>query len=75
MAGGFEPIHPEQCQHYAQFASHLGRTAFDGIYWSLFVFVILMLFLASWKYSGYVVIFSPFLLLSSTLTNMFSQNH
>ncbi|KAJ4418137.1 hypothetical protein N0V85_001567 [Neurospora sp. IMI 360204] len=52
MAGGFEPIDPEQCQHYAEFASHLGRTAFDGIYWSLFVFVIIMLFLASWKYSG-----------------------
>ncbi|KAK1776152.1 hypothetical protein QBC45DRAFT_225328 [Copromyces sp. CBS 386.78] len=52
MAGGFKPIDPEQCQHYAEFASHLGRTAFDGIYWSLFVFVILMLFLASWKYSG-----------------------
>ncbi|KAK3496699.1 uncharacterized protein B0T23DRAFT_401949 [Neurospora hispaniola] len=52
MAGGFEPIDPEQCQHYAHFAAHLNRTAFDGIYWSLFVFVIIMLFLASWKYSG-----------------------
>ncbi|EGO52733.1 hypothetical protein NEUTE1DRAFT_150219 [Neurospora tetrasperma FGSC 2508] len=52
MAGGFEPIDPEQCQHYAHFAAHLDRTAFDGIYWSLFVFVIIMLFLASWKYSG-----------------------
>lgn len=51
MAGGFEAINPEQCAHYAAFASHLGRKPFDVIYWLLFGLVIIMLFLASWKYS------------------------
>ncbi|KAK3397794.1 hypothetical protein B0T20DRAFT_232003 [Sordaria brevicollis] len=52
MSGDLVPIDKAQCEHYAAFASHLDRKAFDGIYWSLFVFVIVMLFLASWKYSG-----------------------
>ncbi|KAK0630142.1 hypothetical protein B0T17DRAFT_589741 [Bombardia bombarda] len=52
MAGGFTPIDPRQCEHYAAFAAHLERVAFDVIYWLLFLLVILMLFLASWKYSG-----------------------
>ncbi|KAK4128176.1 hypothetical protein N657DRAFT_676002 [Parathielavia appendiculata] len=52
MAGGFDPIDPERCEHYAGFASHLDRTSFDFIYWFLFALVIGMLFLASWKYSG-----------------------
>ncbi|KAK4101662.1 hypothetical protein N658DRAFT_506848 [Parathielavia hyrcaniae] len=52
MAGGFDPIDPERCEHYAGFASHLDRTSFDFIYWFLFALVISMLFLASWKYSG-----------------------
>jgi hypothetical protein len=54
MAGGFEPIDPERCAHYAGFASHLDRRSFDFIYWLLFALVIGMLFLASWKYSGLV---------------------
>ncbi|KAH6650037.1 hypothetical protein F5144DRAFT_597522 [Chaetomium tenue] len=52
MAGGFDPIDPEKCAHYAGFASHLDRKSFDFLYWVLFVLVIFMLFLASWKYSG-----------------------
>ncbi|KAM7209328.1 hypothetical protein V8F20_000378 [Naviculisporaceae sp. PSN 640] len=52
MAGGFSPVDPVRCDHYAAFASHLGRREFDWIYWCLFIFVILMLFLASWQYSG-----------------------
>ncbi|KAK3336004.1 hypothetical protein B0T19DRAFT_25498 [Cercophora scortea] len=51
MAGGFSPIDPVRCAHYAAFASHLGRREFDAIYWILFIFVISMLFLASWQYS------------------------
>jgi hypothetical protein len=52
MAGGFDPIDPERCAHYAGFASHLDRRSFDFIYWFLFALVIFMLFLSSWKYSG-----------------------
>ncbi|KAK0730454.1 hypothetical protein B0H67DRAFT_596588 [Lasiosphaeris hirsuta] len=52
MAGGFSPIDPVRCVHYAAFAAHLDRLAFDFIYWVLFILVIVMLFLASWKYSG-----------------------
>ncbi|KAL2017554.1 hypothetical protein VTK56DRAFT_1988 [Thermocarpiscus australiensis] len=51
MAGGFDPIDPERCRHYATFASHLDRRSFDLIYWFLFAFVIIILFLSSWKYS------------------------
>lgn len=50
MVGTFERDE-ERCHHYAAFASHLGRQAFDYIYWFLFGLVIMMLFLASWKYS------------------------
>jgi hypothetical protein len=39
---------------YAAFASHLGRNAFDAIYWLLFSTVIVMLFLSSWRYSTLV---------------------
>ena len=52
MAGGFNPIDEKKCEHYASFASHLGRVEFDVIYWCLFIFVIVMLFLSSWQYSG-----------------------
>ncbi|KAM7223480.1 hypothetical protein V8F06_000954 [Rhypophila decipiens] len=52
MAGGFSPVDEARCEHYAAFASHLGRKEFDYIYWGLFIFVILMLFLSSWQYSG-----------------------
>ncbi|KAK3694081.1 hypothetical protein B0T22DRAFT_60908 [Podospora appendiculata] len=52
MAGGFSAIDPARCAHYAAFASHLGRRSFDAIYWILFVFVITMLFAASWQYSS-----------------------
>lgn len=53
MAGGFDRDQ-ELCEHYAAFASHLDRRSFDFIYWFLFVGVIGMLFLSSWKYSGLV---------------------
>ena len=65
MAGGFDPIDPERCEHYAAFAAHLDRRSFDFIYWFLFVSVIGMLFLASWKYSGCV---SPLALLFEPLS-------
>ncbi|KAK3394788.1 hypothetical protein B0H63DRAFT_57951 [Podospora didyma] len=52
MAGGFNPIDPAQCVHYASFAAHLGRRAFDVIYWLLFILVIFMLFLAAFRFSG-----------------------
>ncbi|KAK4457608.1 hypothetical protein QBC42DRAFT_317414 [Cladorrhinum samala] len=52
MAGSNTEIDPAQCAHYAAFASHLGRREFDFIYWFLFILVIAMLFLSSWKYSG-----------------------
>ncbi|KAK3330151.1 hypothetical protein B0H66DRAFT_47483 [Apodospora peruviana] len=52
MAGGFGDNDEARCQHYAAFASHLGRREFDFIYWFLFIGVIVMLFLSSWKYSG-----------------------
>ena len=57
MAGSNTEIDPAQCAHYAAFASHLGRREFDFIYWFLFILVIAMLFLSSWKYSGSV--FAP----------------
>ncbi|KAK4648630.1 uncharacterized protein QC761_111910 [Podospora bellae-mahoneyi] len=41
-----------KCLYYAAFASHLHRQAFDFIYWFLFILVVSMLFLSSWKYSG-----------------------
>ncbi|KAK0703738.1 hypothetical protein B0T26DRAFT_658418 [Lasiosphaeria miniovina] len=47
MAGGYNPTDPAQCQHYAAFASQLGRRTFDAIYWILFILVIMMLFLAA----------------------------
>ncbi|KAM7192024.1 hypothetical protein V8F33_008602 [Rhypophila sp. PSN 637] len=52
MAGGFSPVDEARCEHYAAFASHLGRKEFDYIYWGLFIFVMMMLFLSSWQYSG-----------------------
>ncbi|KAK3945343.1 hypothetical protein QBC46DRAFT_116392 [Diplogelasinospora grovesii] len=51
MAGGFNAVDPRRCMTYAAFASHLGRNAFDVIYWLLFSTVIIMLFLSSWRYS------------------------
>lgn len=57
MAGGFDPIDPQRCEHYAGFASHLDRRSFDFIYWFLFALVIFMLFLSSWKYSGLVYLY------------------
>lgn len=56
MAGGVGAVDPERCKQYAAFASHLDRKSFDFIYWFLFVLVICMLFLASWKYSGLVAL-------------------
>lgn len=41
---------PEKCQHYAGFMSHLNRRQFDALYWTLFITVILSLFIASWIY-------------------------
>jgi hypothetical protein len=51
MASTNPDVDPNQCHHYAAFASHLPRLQFDIIYWVLFVAVILMLFFASYRYS------------------------
>ncbi|KAK4449525.1 hypothetical protein QBC34DRAFT_298946 [Podospora aff. communis PSN243] len=51
MAGTNHDVDPDQCRHYAAFASHLPRLQFDIIYWVLFAGVILMLFFASYRYS------------------------
>ncbi|KAK0633478.1 hypothetical protein B0T14DRAFT_491646 [Immersiella caudata] len=51
MANTNADVDPNQCRHYAAFASHLPRLQFDIIYWALFVAVILMLFSASYRYS------------------------
>ncbi|KAI1470886.1 uncharacterized protein F4812DRAFT_456896 [Daldinia caldariorum] len=54
MGGQFSPFDPLRCPHYAQFASRLDRTHFDGIYWTLFFLVICILFVSSWVYQSYV---------------------
>jgi hypothetical protein len=54
MAGHFSDGDNIRCQHYARFASHLGRTSFDIIYWLLFLLVIILLFAASWRYGRLV---------------------
>ena len=40
----------EKCLHYAAFMSMLDRKRFDALYWTLFIVVILSLFVASWIY-------------------------
>ncbi|KAI1811468.1 hypothetical protein GGS20DRAFT_593136 [Poronia punctata] len=50
MGGQFTPVDPARCPHYAGFASHLDRTHFDALYWTLFFLVILALFSASWVF-------------------------
>ena len=52
--GGFQPFDPGRCNHYAKFASRLDRVHFEGLYWLMFVLVILFLFLSSWIYQWYV---------------------
>ncbi|EJT73382.1 hypothetical protein GGTG_10223 [Gaeumannomyces tritici R3-111a-1] len=46
-----EDIDPQQCLHYAQFASRLDRWHFDFLYWVLFATNILLLSIASFWYS------------------------
>lgn len=50
MPAAFEP-NPELCLKYARFASHLDRWHFMFIYWSMFVFNLFILFVASWTYT------------------------
>ncbi|OTA99793.1 hypothetical protein M426DRAFT_27188 [Hypoxylon sp. CI-4A] len=52
MGGQFTPYDPQRCPHYAQFASHLDRIHFDGIYWTFFFLVIGILFVSSWIYQS-----------------------
>ncbi|KAI2783324.1 hypothetical protein F4815DRAFT_442197 [Daldinia loculata] len=52
MGGQFTPFDPLRCPHYAQFASGLDRMHFDGIYWTLFFLVIVILFASSWVYQS-----------------------
>ncbi|KAH8675317.1 hypothetical protein BX600DRAFT_534798 [Xylariales sp. PMI_506] len=42
----------ERCAYYAQFTHHLDRVTFDGLFWSSFFAVILILFIASSLYQG-----------------------
>lgn len=51
---GFGQASPEKCQYYAHVTSGLDRIHFDAIYWSLFFFVIGLLFVSSWIYQSYV---------------------
>lgn len=46
---------PELCRKYAQFASHLEKSQFLIIYWTMFITNLFVLFLASWSYTKYVV--------------------
>jgi hypothetical protein len=43
------------CKRYAQFASDLDRWHFRIIYWFMFVLNLMILFVASWTYTKYVV--------------------
>ncbi|KAI2464565.1 hypothetical protein F4781DRAFT_67456 [Annulohypoxylon bovei var. microspora] len=52
MGGQFSPKDPLRCSHYAQFAAHLDRRHFDGIYWTFFFLVVFVLFVASWIYQS-----------------------
>ena len=54
MSGHFANYDEGKCRHYAAFASHLGREAFDVLYWCLFVFVIFCLFLSGYIFDKYV---------------------
>jgi hypothetical protein len=51
---GFGQASPEKCNYYAHVTHGLDRIHFDAIYWSLFFFVIGILFAASWIYQSYV---------------------
>ncbi|XXG98902.1 hypothetical protein Hte_005233 [Hypoxylon texense] len=52
MGGQFTPLDPVRCPHYAQFAAGLDRAHFDGIYWTLFILVVICLFVSSWVYQS-----------------------
>ncbi|KAI0889282.1 uncharacterized protein GGS22DRAFT_69515 [Annulohypoxylon maeteangense] len=52
MGGQFSPKDPKRCPHYARFAAHLDRPQFDGIYWTFFCSVILILFVSSWIFQS-----------------------
>ncbi|KAI1776640.1 hypothetical protein F4818DRAFT_355335 [Hypoxylon cercidicola] len=54
MGGQFAPTDPVRCPHYAQFASGLDRRHFDGVYWTLFILVIICLFVSSWVYQSII---------------------
>lgn len=43
------------CKKYAQFASDLDRWHFRIIYWFMFVLNLMILFVASWTYTKYVI--------------------
>ncbi|KAK7743489.1 hypothetical protein SLS53_004023 [Cytospora paraplurivora] len=40
----------ENCRYYARFMSKLQRPAAEGLYWSLFAFLLILLFTASWRF-------------------------
>jgi hypothetical protein len=54
MSTSFKAYDPERCEYYAHFTHHLDQVTFEGLFWSLFIAVILILFIASWIYQGYV---------------------
>jgi hypothetical protein len=54
MAQGFMKDE-ELCKQYAQFASELDRWHFKIIYWFMFVLNLVILFIASWTYTKYII--------------------
>ncbi|KAI0136346.1 hypothetical protein BJ170DRAFT_677224 [Xylariales sp. AK1849] len=50
MTGHFTPYDPARCEFYAHFTHRLNRVHFEAVYWTLFITVIVILFLTSWLY-------------------------
>lgn len=61
------------CKQYAQFASDLDRWHFKIIYWFMFVLNLMILFIASWTYTKYVICVSLISLLKARVKS-YTQN-
>lgn len=61
------------CNQYAQFASDLDRWHFKIIYWFMFVLNLMILFIASWTYTKYVICISLISLLKARVKS-YTQN-
>lgn len=49
--GMFTEQDPRKCTHYARFLDHISRQQADGIFWGLFVTVLLLLTISSTMYT------------------------